>query len=112
MFLLWPSIAVDHGPWALTPLTTRVVAAFTAQVAFGALLVSLDERWSSWRVLLQTFLVATALLLVGVARAWGDLETDRASAWIFLAGLTGLAVAILVLYRRLESLATPPAPPS
>lgn len=112
MFLLWPSIAVDHGPWALTPLTTRVVAAFTAQVAFGALLVSLDERWSSWRVLLQTFLVTTALLLVGVARAWGDLETDRASAWIFLAGLTGLAVAILVLYRRLESLATPPAPPS
>jgi peptidoglycan/LPS O-acetylase OafA/YrhL len=102
-FLLWPSVAVEHGPWALTPLTARVVASFTAQVAFGALLVSLDARWSSWRVLLQTCLVATALLLVGVARAWGDLETDCVSAWIFLGGLVGLALAILMLYRRMET---------
>lgn len=103
VLLLWPSVAVEHGPWALTPLTTRVVAAFTAQVAFGALLISLDGRWSSWRVLLQTFLVATGLLLVGVIRAWGDLETDRGSAWIFLGGLAGLAVSILLLYRQMEA---------
>jgi len=106
VLLLRPSLAVDHGPWALTPLTARVVAAFTSQVAFGTLLLSIDERWGSWRVLLQTFLVATALLLVGVARAWGDLERGRASTWIFLAGLAGMAVAILVLYRRMERFAT------
>jgi hypothetical protein len=102
LLLLRPSIGVEHGPWELTPLTTRVLAAFTAQVAFGALLLSLEERWGSWRVLLQAFLVATALLLVGVARAWGDLETGRVAAWIFLVGLVGLALAILALYRRLE----------
>ena len=88
--LLWPSIGVDHGPWGLTPLTTRVVAAFFAQVAFGALLLSLEERWGSWRALLQAFFVATALLLVGAAREWGELETGRVSAWIFLGGLVGL----------------------
>lgn len=103
VLLIRPSLAVDHGPWALTPLTTRVVASFTAQVAFGALLLSRDARWSSWRVLLQTFFVATALLAVGVARAWDDLETGRAAAWIFLVGLAGLALAILALYRKLES---------
>ena len=107
VLLIRPSIAVEHGPWTLTPLTTRVIAAFTAQVAFGGLLVSLDERWSSWRVLLQTFLVATALLLVGVIRAWGDLETGRVSAWIFLGGLAALAVAILWLYRKMEKAGTP-----
>jgi len=100
--LLWPSLAVDHGPWALTPATTRALAAYMAQVAFGALLLSLDARWSSWRLLLQTFLVATALLLVGVVRAWGEIETGRAAAWIFLGGLVALAVAILWLYRKLE----------
>jgi peptidoglycan/LPS O-acetylase OafA/YrhL len=103
VLLLWPSIGVDHGPWSLTPLTTRVVAAFFSQVAFGALLLSLDERWSSWRLLLQTFLVATALVLVGVLREWGELETGRVSAWIFVGGLAALAVGILVLYRTMES---------
>ena len=102
VLLVWPSIGVEHGPWELTPLTTRVVAAFMAQVAFGALLVSLDVRWGSWRTLLQAFLVATGLLLAGVARGWGGLETGRVSAWIFLGGLAGLALAILVLYRRME----------
>ena len=100
--LLWPSLAVDHGPWALTPATTRALAAYAAQVAFGALLVSRDERWGSWRILLQAFLVATALLLVGVARAWDEIETGRVSAWIFLGGLVAMALAILALYRRLE----------
>ena len=100
--LLWPSLAVDHGPWALTPATTRALAAYAAQVAFGALLVSREERWGSWRLLLQAFLVATALLLVGVARAWDEIETGRAAAWIFLVGLVGMALAILALYRRME----------
>ncbi|HUQ22380.1 MAG TPA: hypothetical protein VM049_05135 [Gaiellaceae bacterium] len=101
--LLWPRLAVEHGPWALTPPTTRALAAYMAQVACGALLLSLDERWSSWRVLLQTFLVATGLLLVGLIRAWGEVETGRVAAWIFLGGLVGLAVAILALYRKLEN---------
>ena len=101
--LLWPSLAVDHGPWALTPATTRALAGYAAQVAFGALLVSREERWGSWRILLQAFLVATALLLVGVARAWDEIETGRASAWIFLVGLAGMALAIVALYRRWRS---------
>ena len=101
--LLWPSIGVEDGPWMHTPLTTRALAAYTAQVAFGALLISLDRRWSSWRLLLQAFLVATALLLVGVIREWGELETGRPSAWIFLGGLAALGLAILLLYRTMES---------
>jgi hypothetical protein len=108
--LLWPSIGVDHGPWELTPLTTRVLAAFMAQVSFGALLLSLDERWGTWRALLQAFLVATSLLLVGMAREWGDLETGRVSAWIFLGGLVGMAAAILALHQRMETRAATPAP--
>ena len=108
--LLWPSLGVDHGPWALTPPTTRALAAYMAQVAFGALLLSRDERWGAWRLLLQAFLVATALLLVGVARAWGELETGRVSAWIFLGGLVGMALAIIALYRRMESSVAAPAP--
>jgi len=106
VLLLWPSLGVDHGPWALTPTTTRALSGYVAQVAFGALLVSREERWGSWRILLQAFLVATALLLVGVVRAWGEIETGRVAAWIFLGGLAGLAVAILWLYRTMEKAGT------
>ena len=102
VLLLWPSLGVDHGPWALTPTTTRALAGYMAQVAFGALLLSFEQRWGSWRILLQAFLVATALLLVGVVRAWDEIETGRVSAWIFIGGLIGMALAIIWLYRRLE----------
>jgi len=104
--LISPSSAIDVWPWQLTPLTARVLACFTAQVGLGALLLSFDERWGSWRLLLQSFLVATALLLAGTARAWGDFDQDRAGTWLFLAGLIGLAGAVVVLYRNMERGAT------
>jgi hypothetical protein len=102
LFLISPSTAIDVWPWPLTPLTARVLACFTAQVGLGALLLSLDPRWGSWRLLLQTFLVATVLLVLGTIRAWEDYEPSRAGTWLFLGGLVGLALAILALYRRME----------
>ena len=103
VFLISPSTAIDVWPWTLTPLTARVLACFIAQVGIGALLLSLDERWSAWRVLLQTFLVATVLLLIGSARAWSDFDQDEPSTWLFLGGLVALAAAVLTLQRRMRS---------
>jgi hypothetical protein len=100
--LVAPSLAIDAWGWTLTPLTARVLACFTAQVGLGALLLSRDARWSSWRILLQTFLVATVLLLVGSARAWSDFDQSRPATWLFLAGLVGLALAVVALYRSME----------
>lgn len=100
--LVKPSIAVNPWGWDLTPLTARVLACFTAQVGTGFLLLSREARWSSWRVLVQTFLLAVALLLVGAAREWGGFDTGCALTWAYLAGLAGGAVALLVLYRSLE----------
>lgn len=60
VFLFSPTAANDVWAWKLTPLTAGVVGSFTIQVGVGALLLSLDERWSAWRLLLETFLAATA----------------------------------------------------
>ena len=46
-----PTTAIDLWPWQLTPLTSRVLGSFTAQVGAGALLLSTDPRWGSWRLL-------------------------------------------------------------
>jgi hypothetical protein len=94
--------AIDVWPWTLTPLTSQVIGSFTAQVGIGALLISLDPRWSSWKLIVQTFFVATALLLVGAARAWDDFDTGNAMTYAYLGGLVGSDVALLLLYRSMS----------
>jgi peptidoglycan/LPS O-acetylase OafA/YrhL len=100
--LVAPSVAIDNWGWDLTPLTARVIACFTAQVGTGFLLLSFDPRWSSWRVLVQTFLIAVALLLIGAARAWSAFDQGALLTWAYLAGLVGGALVLLALARSLE----------
>ena len=107
--LVWPSVAVDNWAWSVTPLTARVLACFTAQVGVGCLMLSLDGRWSAWRLFVQTFLVAVALLLVGAVRAWDDFDTSNAFTWTYLAGLVGAGLALLLLYRAMERTSGGPA---
>ncbi len=100
--LLVPDVAIDTWGWDLTPLTARVIACFTAQVGFAFLVLSYDPRWSSWRILVQTFLIAVALLLVGALRASDAFTDGRLLAWGYVAGLIGGAIALLALYRSVE----------
>lgn len=99
-----PDTAFDIWPWTLTPLTAKVLASFTAQVGIGALLLSLDSRWSSWRLLIETFFVATVLLLIGAIRASDDFIDDRATTWLYVGGLIAADLALLLLYRRMEKI--------
>jgi peptidoglycan/LPS O-acetylase OafA/YrhL len=102
VFFLAPDAAIDVWPWDLTPLTARVLGSFTAQVGAGALLLSLDRRWSAWKLIVQTFLVATALLLVGAIRAWDDFDTGNVMTYLYVAGLVAGDVALLLLYRSMS----------
>ena len=101
-FFLAPEQAIDVWPWQLTPLTSRVIGAFTAQVGVGALLLSLDSRWSAWKLIVETFFVATALLLVGALRAWDDFDTGNALTYLYIGGLLAADAALLVLYLSMS----------
>lgn len=109
VFLFSASAANDIWAWKLTPLTAGVIGSFMIQVGTGALLLSLDERWSSWRLLLETFLIATGLLLVGALREWNKLDHANASTWIFVGGLATSALAILLLFRAMDAKPLPAA---
>lgn len=97
-----PEVAVDLWPWQLTPLTARVLASLTVQVGVGAILLSRDPRWGTWRLIVQTFIVATALLLIGAIRAFADFDTSNPLTWLYLGGLAGAAGALVLLHRGTE----------
>jgi hypothetical protein len=101
MSFLAPTEAIDIWPWSLTPLTSRVLGSFTAQVGVGALLLSLDPRWSAWKLCVQTYWVATALLLVGAIRAWDDFDTGNVMTYLYVGGLLAGDVALLLLYQSM-----------
>jgi len=59
-----PSIAIEHWPWDVTPLTARFVASFTA-LNVGWAAAALDRRWAAIRIPCLSSLTGWVLLLGG-----------------------------------------------
>src|SRR5690349_11389044 len=95
--LLWPSVMIDHWPWHLTPLTAQTLGGWFALPGVTALMMGLDGRWTAIRITLESQLIGLALILLGTARAWEDVDTANAIAYVFVAGIAGLLVALLAL---------------
>jgi uncharacterized integral membrane protein len=99
-----PTLMIDRWPWALTPLTARIIACYAIEGGLIALLLSRDSRWTAWRAITGAAVIGSTLLLIGVLRAWSDLETDNALTWLLVIGLSTTVVAgtaTLVLFQRL-----------
>ena len=103
LLLVFPAVMLAVWPWELTPLTARVVGGWFALPGVFGLAIAADRRWSAARYALQSQAVGVALILGGVARAWGDLDWSRPLAWAFVGGMVGLLVAIAALYLAMEA---------
>jgi len=97
VLLLSPSTMIEHWPWTLTPLTAQTLGGWFALPGVTALMMGLDGRWSAIRITLQSQLIGLALILAGTARAWEDIDSGNALAYVFVAGLAWLFVALLAL---------------
>lgn len=102
LLLLWPAAMIEVWPWRLTPLTARILGCFGAQLGVAAAILALESRWSTWRLPVQAFLVGSALVLVGLMRAWRDLDWTNPVAWALVVGLTVTALALTGLHWSLE----------
>ncbi|GAB3085132.1 hypothetical protein [Pedococcus soli] len=87
-----PARAVTVWPWALTPLTARVVGATFCLGAAG-LAVLIDDRWDTVRLMRRVQLVMFALILVAAVRARHEFLTDRPLTWVMGAGFAALFAA-------------------
>lgn len=97
VLLLSPSTMIDHWPWHLTPLTAQTLGGWFALPGVTALMMGLDGRWSAIRITLESQLIGLALILLGTWRAWEDVDTSTALAYVFVAGIAGLFAALLAL---------------
>ena len=97
VLLLSPATMIEHWPWLLTPLTAQTLGGWFALPGVTALMMGLDGRWSAIRITLESQLIGLALILLGTARAWEDVDSSNALAYAFVAGLAGLFVALLAL---------------
>ena len=89
VLLLSPSTMIEHWPWLLTPLTAQTLGGWFALPGVTALMMGLDGRWSAIRITLESQLIGLALILLGTARAWEDVDTSNALAYVFVAGIAG-----------------------
>ena len=98
MFLV-PGAILSIWPWPLTPLTCRVVGAIFCLGSAG-LVVLLDARWTTLRLMLQVAIVMIVLMLVAAVRARAELKPAQPLSWLLLGGFVGVLVASgLALFR-------------
>jgi hypothetical protein len=97
VLLLWPATMIHRWPWQLTPLTAQTLGGWFALPGVTALMMGLDGRWSAIRITLESQLIGLALILLGTARAWEDVDTANALAFVFVAAIAALFLALLAL---------------
>ncbi len=102
-----PDLAVNTFPWKLTPLTARVIAGWAMLPGIGFMVLSIEPRWSGWRVMVESFTVGLVLFALALPRAWGDLAPNSFSTWVLLAtvlsALGGGALFYLFMQTRRTS---------
>ncbi|MCA9968970.1 MAG: hypothetical protein KC425_02085, partial [Anaerolineales bacterium] len=53
---LAPDIFIGFWPWALTPLTARVLGGWFALMGVGGLVMARETRWSGWRIEVESII--------------------------------------------------------
>lgn len=98
-----PDLMIRNWPWALTPLTAQTMSGWFALPGMVAVMMAADPRWSAIRIVAQSQLIGLALILLAVPRAWSAFDQANPLTTLFVAGMTGLFVALLALNLAMEA---------
>ena len=101
VFIL-PTIAVSTAPWKLTELTARILSGWSMLSAMTVLMIAIDGRWSATRIMLQSAVIGTGLVLLAIPRMWNDFEPIRSMTYIFVAGVILGLLALISIHIWME----------
>jgi hypothetical protein len=102
MFLL-PARVVDLWPWMLTVPAARAISGWFALHGAVGLALAGESRWSGMRIMLQTQMIALALILVAVVRAWSDFDTTNPLTRVFVIGTGFWLLVLAVVHISLDA---------
>jgi hypothetical protein len=106
---IYPALMISIWPWALTPLTARVVGGmFALQGVFGVCL-ALDPRWTSARITLESQFVSMLFILIAMARTWNTFDPTKPFTWVFVVSIVAILVAVPILYFYIDQRRRKPA---
>ena len=97
-----PEIMIDAWPWAVSPLTARVLAGWFALFGVVNTAVVVSPRWTGARILIQSQILGFAMVLLGVVRVWDNFDPSNGLTWGVVGGMAVYLGAILVLYLWME----------
>jgi hypothetical protein len=104
-----PALMGPTWPWALTPLTTRVMSAMFALPGLVGLGIALDGRWIAARIVIEAQILAVAFIVLAPLLHPEGIDFGLPQAWVFFVGLSVLVVLLVVLsvtMRRRDGPAT------
>jgi hypothetical protein len=96
-----PGLLSGRWPWALTPLTARVMAAVLCLGGAGVA-AWWDPRWTTVRLMLQVEAVMVALILLAAVRAHAELIAAHALTWPLLVGVLLMLAGTTYLWVTYE----------
>jgi hypothetical protein len=96
-----PASVIGGWPWAVTPLTCRVMAAVFCLAGAGVF-AWFDPRWVTVRLMSEVTVVMLLLILVAAVRAHAELDAGQPMAWPLLAGVLVMLVGAVALWVRFE----------
>ena len=102
LLFLFPQVMIQAWPWTLTPLTARVLGAMFALPGIVGLGIAFEPRWSAARIILQSQCFSILMILIAAARARGDFQPANPITWLFVGGLAGLLILLILLYAGME----------
>jgi hypothetical protein len=102
VLFVFPETMVGSWPWAVSPLTARILAGWFALFGVVNGVVVLDPRWSAARILVESQMLGFGMVLIGVVRVWHNFDPSNVLTWGVVGGMALYLCAIVVLYLGME----------
>ena len=102
VLFVFPEPMIEGWPWAVSPLTTRVLLGWAAVFGVVSLYFAFESRWSAAKIPIESLVIWFGLLLIGFARSWGDVDPTNPILWFLLGGIAVYLVGLSTLYVLME----------
>ena len=102
VLFVFPDPMIERWPWAVSPLTSRVLLGWAAVFSVVSVYFAFETRWSAARIPIESLVIWFGLMLFGFARSWNDVDATNPILWVVLGGVTIYLAGLSGLYVLME----------